>query len=133
VFLAFLYQRYLYPTDKTRANEYGLAYETDVETFTTGEAAVFDQIADLSEVAGMACKPVDEVADIVSDIVADIVSDVVTGSVSNIVTDETGTIAHCHTEPLNLSENGFMQCPLENSLVGRSIHSTEAAEGNGAI
>ena len=27
VFLVFLYQRYLYPVDKTRANEYGIAYE----------------------------------------------------------------------------------------------------------
>jgi len=27
VFLVFLYQRYLYPVDKTRANEFGIAYE----------------------------------------------------------------------------------------------------------
>merc|ERR1711965_1160188 len=27
VFFCFLYQRYLYPVDKTRANEYGIAYE----------------------------------------------------------------------------------------------------------
>ena len=27
VFFVFLYQRWLYPVDKTRANEYGLAYE----------------------------------------------------------------------------------------------------------
>ena len=27
VFLVFLYQRHLYPVDKKRANEYGIAYE----------------------------------------------------------------------------------------------------------
>lgn len=29
VFFIFLYQRYLYPVDKTRANEYGIAYERE--------------------------------------------------------------------------------------------------------
>ena len=29
VFIVFLYQRWLYPVDKRRANEYGLAYERD--------------------------------------------------------------------------------------------------------
>lgn len=27
VFMLYLYQRYLYPVDKARANEYGIAYE----------------------------------------------------------------------------------------------------------
>jgi len=31
VFLVFLYQRWLYPVDKKRANEYGLAYEREAE------------------------------------------------------------------------------------------------------
>ena len=31
VFFVFLWQRYLYPVDKTRANEYGIAYEREQE------------------------------------------------------------------------------------------------------
>lgn len=31
VFLVFLYQRWLYPVDKTRANEYGIAYEREAD------------------------------------------------------------------------------------------------------
>ena len=34
VFAAFLVQLYLYPVDKTRANEYGIAYERDDEPTT---------------------------------------------------------------------------------------------------
>ncbi len=38
VFLVYMYQRYLYPVDKTRANEYGIAYERE-EVEATAEAA----------------------------------------------------------------------------------------------
>merc|ERR1719273_1622056 len=34
VFFVFLYQAYLYPVDKTRANEYGIAYEEKKTTHT---------------------------------------------------------------------------------------------------
>ena len=43
VFLIFLYQRWLYPVDKRRANEYGIAYEREEEE--EGEAEGSEGVA----------------------------------------------------------------------------------------
>ena len=39
VFLVFLYQRWCYPVDKKRANEYGIAYEREAYAQPAEEAA----------------------------------------------------------------------------------------------
>ena len=48
VFLVFLYQRWCYPVDKKRANEYGIAYEREEhgEEALAGEEAPAGEVRD---------------------------------------------------------------------------------------
>jgi len=47
VFMVYLYQRYLYPVDKARANEYGIAYERSNEQSNAVDLQATDDLGDV--------------------------------------------------------------------------------------